>query len=129
MGSQNITGIQHIGVPTNDMETTVQFYHQLGFETAFETINKAADEKVVFLKCRNLVIEAYENHQAAGINGALDHVALDVLDIEEAFKWVQEMGCQLLDEEIQFLPFWEHGVRFFTILGPNHEKIEFSQML
>lgn len=35
----------------------------------------------------------------------------------------------MLDAEIQFLPFWENGVRFFTIVGSNKEKIEFSQYL
>ena len=44
------TGVQHIGIPTNDIDKTVEFYHKLGFETAFETVNKEADEKVVFLK-------------------------------------------------------------------------------
>ena len=31
------TGVQHIGIPTNDIDKTVDFYHKLGFETAFET--------------------------------------------------------------------------------------------
>ena len=38
------TGVQHVGIPTKDMEATVNFYHRLGFETAFETINEAANE-------------------------------------------------------------------------------------
>ena len=129
MKSENITGVQHIGIPTNDMEKTLEFYHALGFETAFETINEEAGEKVVFLRCKNLVVEAYENHQAVGKDGAVDHIALDVLDIEEAFSWVKTLGYEMLDPEIRFLPFWEAGVRFFTILGPHHERIEFSQML
>ena len=79
MKSENITGVQHIGIPTNDMEKTLEFYHALGFETAFETINEEAGEKVVFLRCKNLVVEAYENHQAVGKDGAVDHIALDVL--------------------------------------------------
>ena len=33
------TGVQHIGIPTNDIDKTVDFYHKLGFETAFETVN------------------------------------------------------------------------------------------
>ena len=32
-------------------------------------------------------------------------------------------------DSIHFLPFWENGVKFFTIEGPNKEKIEFSQYL
>ena len=26
---------------------------------------------------------------------------------------------------VHFLPFWENGVKFFTIEGPNKEKVEF----
>ena len=44
------TGLQHVGIPTNDMDATVAFYHQLGFVTVFETINEPVNEKVVFLK-------------------------------------------------------------------------------
>ena len=58
------TGVQHIGIPTNDIDKTVDFYHKLGFETAFETVNEEADEKVVFLKLGTLVVETYENHAA-----------------------------------------------------------------
>lgn len=43
------TGIQHIGIPTNDIEKTVTFYRSLGFKTALRTENKAAGEKVAFL--------------------------------------------------------------------------------
>lgn len=129
MVSSYITGIQHIGIPTNDIEKTEAFYHELGFETAFETVNEAAGEKVKFLRCKNIVIETYENHQAALRNGAIDHLALDVTDIEETFRQIKAAGYPMLDEEIQFLPFWERGVKFFTIEGPNKEKIEFSQML
>ena len=27
----NLTGIQHVGIPTNDIEETVAFYEKLGF--------------------------------------------------------------------------------------------------
>lgn len=124
-----ITGLQHIGLPTNDMKKTVDFYKALGFQVALQTVNQAAGEKVTFLRLGNLTIESYENKQAAQIDGAWDHVALNVTDIEAAFQAVKEKGFQMLDTEIQFLPFWENGVRFFTILGPNKEKVEFSQYL
>ena len=34
-----------------------------------------------------------------------------------------------IDPEIRFLPFWEKGTRFFNVLGPNGEIVEFSQIL
>lgn len=124
-----VTSIQHIGIPTNDIEKTIAFYTGLGFEVALRTVNKAANEQVVFLRLKNLTIEAYESHAASNRAGAVDHLALDVTNIEKAFELIQSGGYSLLDREIQFLPFWKHGVRFFTIEGPNAERIEFSQML
>lgn len=35
----------------------------------------------------------------------------------------------LLDAHVNFLPFWERGVKFFTIVCPNKEKIEFCEKL
>ncbi|MDD3172717.1 MAG: VOC family protein [Herbinix sp.] len=124
-----ITGLQHIGIPTNDIEATKAFYLSLGFELAFETLNEAADEKVSFLKNHNVIIETYENKKACKINGAIDHICLNVTDIEKVFKIIIKGNYEMLNNEILYLPFWEKGVRFFTILGPNKEKVEFSQMM
>ena len=130
MDSKNYsTGIQHIGIPTNDIEKTIAFYKELGFETALQTINKEADEKVAFLKLKTLVIETYENKAAKFESGAIDHVAIDVNDIEEVYQYISEKKLNTTNDTIHFLPFWENGVRFFTIEGPNMEKIEFSQYL
>lgn len=123
------TGIQHIGIPTNDIEKTIKFYRNLGFEIAFQTINEEANEKVAFLKLKTLVIETYENKLAKLTNGVIDHVAIDVKDIEAVYQYIEEKQMNTTKDEIHFLPFWENGVRFFTIEGPNKEKIEFSQYL
>ena len=123
------TGIQHIGIPTNDIEKTIAFYKELGFETALQTINKEADEKVAFLKLKTLVIETYENKAAKFESGAIDHVAIDVNDIEEVYQYISEKKLNTTNDTIHFHPFWKNGVRFFTIEGPNMEKIEFSQYL
>ena len=123
------TGIQHIGIPTNDIEKTIAFYKELGFETVLQTINKEADDKVAFLKLKTLVIETYENKAAKFESGAIDHVAIDVNDIEEVYQYISEKKLNTTNDTIHFLPFWKNGVRFFTIEGPNMEKIEFSQYL
>ncbi len=128
--NNHITGVQHIGIPTNDIKKTIQFYESLGFEIALETLNKKANEKVAFLQLGNLVIETYENKVAVGKVGAIDHSALNVTQIETIFDQIKAAGCyQMLDTSVQSLPFWEHGVKFFTIVGPNSEKIEFCEKL
>ncbi len=123
------TGIQHIGIPTNNIEITKKFYHELGFETAYETVNEEANEKVAFLKLHNLVIETYENKDAKMKYGAIDHIAIDVTDVEKVYEKICDMELNTLGDEIHFLPFWGNGVRFFTIEGPNKERVEFSQYL
>lgn len=123
------TGLQHVGIPTNDMDATVAFYHQLGFVTVFETINEPVNEKVVFLKLGTLCIEAYENHAAKLKSGAIDHIAIDVKDIEEILTYINNSGLNTTQDTVHFLPFWENGVKYFTIEGPNKEKVEFSQFL
>ena len=116
-------------IPTNDIEMTIAFYEKLGFEIAFRTVNEAADEKVAFLKLGTLVIETYENKAAALKPGAIDHVAIDVKNIEKVHEMITGAGLNTTQDEVHFLPFWENGVKFFTIEGPNKEKIEFSQYL
>ncbi|MDD4075038.1 MAG: VOC family protein [Eubacteriales bacterium] len=121
------TGIQHVGIPTGNMEATLAFYQKLGFETAYETLNDG--KRVAFLKLKTLVIETYESDAPAMKAGAIDHVAIDVADVEAVYRYINENALNNTHDSIHFLPFWANGVRFFTIEGPNKEKVEFSQML
>ena len=116
--NENITGLQHIGIPTNDMDKTVDFYQKIGFEIAHEAMD--GEVRVVFLKLKDLVLETYENKAAALCDGAVDHIALNVMNIEEAYKFITE---------ITFLPFWDNGVKFFIAQGPNLERLEFAQYI
>lgn len=122
-----LNGLQHVGLPCRNMEETIAFYGKLGMDIAYQTVNDG--QKVCFLIQGNLVIEAYEEQQITGQTGAIDHISFDVSDIEKVFDYVKGMQVPLCNENICFLPFWENGVRFFTILGPNNERIEFCQRL
>lgn len=124
-----VMGIQHVGIPTNDIQKSISFYEGIGFETVWQTVNEQSNEAVVFLQLGNLVMEIYENRQAVMKTGAIDHIALDVTNIDSIFQYVQKRGYKMMDDKVQSLPFWEHGVKFFTIEGPNGEKIEFCEKL
>ena len=91
--SKIATGLQHIGIPTNDLNLTIDFYQSLGFELAHRTAN--GDEQVAFLKLGNLMIETYQNFKAARINGAVDHIAINVTDVEEARRIGRKPGVLL----------------------------------
>lgn len=123
--SRIATGLQHIGVPTNDIDATVRFYTALGFEVAHRANNNG--ELVAFLKLGDLMIETYQNGKAVGKAGAVDHIAMNVTDVAEARRIADSMGLNVIEEGE--LPFWDNGVKYFTILGPNDEKLEFNQYL
>lgn len=124
-----IVGVAHIGLPTNDLKKTIEFYKSLGFEVILETYNEKAKEKVAFLQIQNYCIESFDNVQAVMADGAYQHVALDVRDIEEMYKKICENGYEVITDGIEQLPFWDNGVKFFMIKGPNEERIEFCQKL
>lgn len=122
-------GIQHIGLPTADIDKTIDFYEDLGFTVLYNTVNPENDTRVAFLSLKNLMIETYESKEAAGIPGSIDHIALDVEDIQGTFELIKSENFDLLDTEVHYLPFFKNGVKYFIIVGPNGEKIEFNQML
>lgn len=126
---EQLNGIQHIGVPTNDIEATIAFYEKIGFEVTLRTVNEEANEQVAFMQLQNLVIETYENKAAKMEDGAYNHVAIDVKDVEKVHEMITEMGLNNTQDSVHFLPFWDNGVKFFTIEGPNKERVEFSQYL
>lgn len=120
-----VTGYQHVGIPTNDLEKTTEFYTSLGFDMIYETVN--GGNRVRFFSCGTILIETYEKDgQASGTRGAIDHVALAVTDIEQAEKEARELGFNIV-EGPEFLPFWENGVKYICIQGPNMEIVELLQ--
>ncbi|MBS6194049.1 MAG: VOC family protein [Clostridiales bacterium] len=127
MGAEQwVSGIQHIGIPTSDIEQTIAFYEKLGFQTEHRNTVPANGAPVAFLRLKNLVIETY-GEGGNGLDGAINHFALDCTDIEAAYQWAKEQGFVILSEGIEELPFWENGVAFFIIQGPNLERIEFCE--
>lgn len=123
-----INGLQHVGLPSMCYEETLSFYKKLGFESILVTQGKRGNP-ISFLKIGNLILEVVEKTMEKRTTGSLDHIALDVADIEASYKEISQLGFVSLEGSIQFLDFWTNGVRYFTILGPNGEKVEFSQYL
>ena len=128
---ENVMGLQHLGIPTVDMAKSIAWYTEvLGFENIEEKNLETENLHAAFLKKGNLVLELYTNEEAAQkVHGHIDHLDLDVKDIQAAFEEMKKAGCKMLDTEIHTLPFFENGVSYFTVLGPSGEKVEFNQFL
>lgn len=121
-------GIQHIGLPTADIEGTIRFYEGLGFEVATRADITGRGE-FVFVKLGNLFLELIPNNDPAMTNGAVDHFCLDVKDIDTLYQQVKDAGYKIITDGIQDIAFWDNGARYFFIQGPNNEKIEFCEIL
>lgn len=121
------TGIQHVAIPAGNLDETKAFYEKLGFELAGEFMYN--DARCAFMKYGNLMIETWEGDKIADVDGAINHISLNTTDANAALKEAKAMGLNLIDTEIQTRPFWEKGIRFFNIYGPNHEKIEFCEIV
>ncbi len=105
-----INGVQHVGIPTDNLDKSIKFYETIGFEVIYQTVNEAADEKVAFMQLGNLVMEIYENHRATMKTGSIDHVALDVNDIEKVFEYIRTTSIEMIDDKVMSLPFWENEI-------------------
>jgi lactoylglutathione lyase len=134
----NLQGFQHVGIPVTDLERSKAFYAQLGFVEVMRTDLPGASEaiRVAMLRYEGLTLELYqlEREEREAISkrtdGHIDHIALDVMDIEKAYAEINAAGLKILEDAAPvLLPFWDHGVKFFSIHGPDGEKVEFSQIL
>lgn len=138
MAPLEIRGIQHLGIPVTKIDRSSLFYQRLGFSVEFSTTltEKDGDTRVAMLKNGSLTIELYQKPQeqveeiALRSDGHIDHVALEVPDIDAALREIRSMGLPVLEENAPVsLPFWKKGVKYFTVRGPDGEKVEFNQIL
>lgn len=134
----NLQRLQHVGIPVTNLERSKAFYTQLGFVEIMRTDLPGASEaiEVAMMRHEKLTFELYqlgqEERQAISkrTDGHIDHIALDVMDIEQAYIEICAAGLEVLEDAAPvYLPFWDHGVKYFTIRGPDGEKIEFNQIL
>ena len=76
------------------------------------------------------MLSAYgdESETTADATGSIDHIALSVEKVDQLFREMQGV-YRLLSTEVEQLPYWKSGIRFFKVEGPNHEVIELCEML
>ena len=133
--AENVTGFQHLGVPVASLEDSIEFYTKIGFTVSdrFEIKENGESTKVAFLNIGSFCLELYQQSGRATSKdfapGPIEHFALDVLDIDEAFSNVKAAGFELLQDAPIGLPLRERGIRYFVVLGPDGEKVEFNQIL
>ena len=135
--TENLNGWAHLGIPVTDLPRSMAFYSRFGFESEMQAIIPAGEESVraAMMTLNGFTLELYQLLPAdlegirARQDGHVDHFTLDVADVDQAFTELKEAGMVPLEDEPVQLPFWENGVRYFNVRGPDGEKIEFNQKL
>jgi catechol 2,3-dioxygenase-like lactoylglutathione lyase family enzyme len=135
----NIKGLQHLGIPVTSLPASVAFYTRLGFSVIHNSHVDVPEEndrlEVAFIEHQGVVIELYQvterNREAIASrpDGHIDHIAFDVKDVDKAFLELKQAGFDILEMNPVRLDFWERGCKYFTVRGPNGEKLEFNQIL
>ena len=122
-----INGLQHVGIPTEKMLQSITFYQQLGFKLVNQEIQPDGGGGA-FLENNDFIVELYEQKNLDGHTGVIDHIALQVSEeIDTLFEMIQAKDYPILSEGIETLAYWNKGISFFIIEGPNKEKIEFCE--
>ena len=133
-----IRRLQHVGIPVSNIVVSEAFYSRLGFKNVMQSAFVMGEETgtCIMMKNEDVLIELYQmpvsylQEVKARNHGHIDHIAFDVEDIDKTFSLLKEGSFNLLEEQPVHLPFfWSNGCKYFNILGPDGEKLEFNQIL
>jgi lactoylglutathione lyase len=133
----NLTGLQHLGIPVTNLSKSVAFYERIGFKRVMSAqVPQNNDDPidVGMMKLGSLIIELYQltgdgwTELNTRGDGHIDHIAFSVTDIDKAFTEIKNAGFKTIEKAPVFLNFWKKGCKYFTIRGPDGEKLEFNQI-
>lgn len=122
-----VDDVQHIGIPTTDLAQSIAFWNSLGFTKVGQFKN--GEGQVAFMRLNHLTIETWTLAETPMRPGAINHISLNTTDADKTFTEVKAAGFKLIDQHVQSLPFWEHGIKYFNIEGPNGEIVEFCEIV
>jgi len=128
-----INHLQHIGLPVTEILRSQSFYESLGFQCVMKNtfIHENEEGQVVMMKYKDILLELYQMPipDKDRKDGKIDHIAFDVSNIDETYLLLKEGGFSPIEMEPVYLPFWEKGCKYFYILGPDGERLEFCEIL
>ncbi|MDD3212591.1 MAG: VOC family protein [Eubacteriales bacterium] len=127
-----IRGLHHIGLPTSCMDETIAFYQSFGATVKFQKtdVYEGKPIRVTLLQWLDVVVECYERSETAQAPGAFDHLAFQTQNIEEMYRVCKEKGYNFMEDcasQLGESSYWPTNTRWFILIGPNGEKIEFCQ--
>ncbi len=123
-----IQNIEHIGLPSENIDYAIEFYSNIGFKLINTEYVAAKGQRVAFMQIGETQLEIYEEESGFHGCGSINHIALGVHDVDRLFEEAKANGLNII-EQIQELPFWKNGIRFFKVEGPDSVVLEFCEKL
>ena len=132
-----INHIQHIGMPVTNLSASESFYGTLGFTNVMASgfAYQGGRGTVAMMRRGDIVLELYQMPEAQlqeirnRKDGRIDHIAFDVDDIDATFAVLKDASFRIVESAPVLLPFWKNGCKYFNVLGPDGERLEFNQIL
>lgn len=126
-----IKGLAHIGVFVKDLEVSKKFYRDvLGFDLPCSMKNDLDGAKVCFARRGDIHIELVEFPEyTEKKDGFIDHIAMEVDDIDAAKKELEAKGIVFEMDEPVYLADVYDGCKYLLFRGPDGEHLEIDQMM
>ncbi len=132
-----LQGWSHLALKVKDLNRSLEFYEKLGFHKCADGYLDTPEGRLVigFVQLKGFQLEIIQvcPSQRNGLDkreaGPIDHFALDVRDVRQAFYACRQSGFSMATTVVKELSLFEHGIKYFIIEGPDGERIEFNQKL
>jgi lactoylglutathione lyase len=117
----SVIGLHHAGLYVSSLERSIAFYRDTFALELAERVTFGGEE-IAFLSMGSGRLELIEAAGSARPTGVIDHVALEVDDLDRTIDRLRQRGVKLLDAAPVAVPVLH--ARIFFCLGPDRERIE-----
>ena len=133
MAEIGMIGLGHVAIYVKDWKRSQTFYKEkLGFEDLWHTEHDNGTTLHFMKKCGvtiELVQRGGGRKQRDGIEGTINHLCLQVHDIEKAKAALEAEGCVFINEIDHDKGLYPNGEKNVIFLGPDDERLQLEQIL
>lgn len=134
MAELGMIGLGHVAIYVEDIARSRAFYKDvLGFEELWYVRHEKTGSQLQFMQQKGIVLELVQKgggqKQRDGVDGTINHLCMQVQDIEAARAALEAKGV-VFENEIQLDPdLYPNGERSTRFRGPDGETLQIEQIL
>lgn len=134
MAELGMIGLGHVAIYVEDIARSKAFYGDvLGFEELWYVKHENTGSQLQFMQQKGIVLELVQKgggqKQRDGVDGTINHLCMQVQDIEAAKAALEAAGV-VFENEIQLDPdLYPNGEKSARFRGPDGETLQIEQIL